>query len=447
VSLRATLAILLLVIGCFWTIRRPFVGVCLVVAFFHLNLRVLGAGLDDIRFQFVITLVLLISYILNREQLNAQPNPTHASMRWLFAFLGMTFVTTIWAAVSSELAFESAVDFAKVVLFSWLLLKTVKTEKEVTILMYVTFAGMWYVSFMAQWGVDYGWLDIEEAGVATGGTGAHLMMFMPLLILFALYGSWRERLASIFIIPFVLNFLPNTASGSRSTLVMLVTSMAFMLVFTPGKMRLKIMIPILAAGVIFVLVLTPPQYWEDMASILSPTSESSSNSRFIINEATFEIIREYPEGIGYNNYPLISMKYLPEEVLTEEGSRDAHNSYLKVIAEFGLVGFIIWMVAFLLAYRDFRKVRKTIKSGERPSRLQLFALAFELGLLGITVGIFTHSYNDLDTLYWFIALSCIVRNLHERQPETPAGATAQMVSPNATKSIPRATKPAMTAAS
>ena len=445
-SLRATLAILLLVIGCFWTIRRPFVGVCLVVIFFHLNLRVLGAGLEEIRFQFVITLVLLISYIFNREELSTKPNVTYPPMRWLFAFLGITFITSVWAAGSPDLAFDSAVDFAKIVLFSWLMLKIVKTEKEVTILMYVMFAGMWYVSFMAQWGVDYGYIDIEEAGVATGGTGAHLMMFMPFMILMALYGSWRERIACMVIIPFVLNFLPNTTSGSRSSLVMLVTSMVFMIIFAPGKMRLKIIGPILASGAVFIFVLTPPQYWEDMASILAPTTESSANSRFIINQATFEIINDYPEGVGYNNYSLISMKYLPEEVLTEEGSRDAHNSYLKVLAEFGFVGFLIWIVTFILAWRDFRQVRKTIHPGEQPSRLQVYALAFELGMLGITVGIYTHSYNDLDTLYWFVAFSGIIRNLFERQNEAQPPAPAE-VAPQArvTHQLHRAAKPATTA--
>ena len=99
--------------------------------------------------------------------------------------------------------------------------KIIKTEKELRILMYVVFFGMFYTSFMAHWGVDWDWIDLKEVGIATGGTGAHLMMFMPLLILLAIYGKWQERLAAIFVMPFVLDFLPNTPSGSRATLVML----------------------------------------------------------------------------------------------------------------------------------------------------------------------------------------------------------------------------------
>jgi O-antigen ligase len=425
VSLRATLAIILLVIGGFWTIRRPFVGVCLVVALFHLNLRTLGAGLDEIRFQFVITLVLAVSYMMNREEILKDIRPLRAPMKWMFAFLGMAFLTSMWAVASLEVAFDNAVDFAKIVWFSWLMMRIVRTEQEMRILMYVMFGGMWYTSFMAAWGVEWGWINPLEVGVATGGAGAHLMMFMPLLVLMTLYGNWKERLYCSFVIPFVLNFLPNTPDGSRSTLLILVTSMAFMLLLAPGSMRFRIAVPILAGGLIFVLFLTPPQYWEDMSTIINPHTESSAQSRFVINDATLEIINDYPAGIGYNNYSLISMRYLPEEMLTELGSRDAHNSYLKVAAEFGIVGFLIWITVFFTTWRDFRKVRKTMQNRVPPTRLQLFALAFELGLIGITLGIWTHSYNDLDTLYWFVAFSSILMNLHENQtqaqPGTPEG--------------------------
>ncbi|MGH7496623.1 MAG: O-antigen ligase family protein [bacterium] len=447
-SLRSTLAILLLVIGSFWTLRRPFVGVCMVIALFHLNLRTLGAGLDEIRFQFVITLVLAASYMMNREELLKDILPLRTPMKMMFAFLGMTFLTSIWAVSSIELAFDNAVDFAKIVWFSWLMMRIVRTEREMRILMYVTFAGMWYTSFMAAWGVEWGWINEMEVGVATGGAGAHLMMFMPLLVLLTLYGNWKERLYCATIIPFVLNFLPNTPDGSRSTLVILVTSMSLMLFLAPGSMRFRIAVPILAGALLFVFFLTPPHYWDDMKTIVDPHSESSARSRFVINDATFRIISEYPAGIGYNNYSLISMRYLPEEMLTELGSRDAHNSYLKVAAEFGLVGFVIWILLFFTSWRDFRRVRKTMQSGVPPTQLQLTALALELGLIGITLGIYTHNYNDLDTLYWFVAFSSILMNLHDQQtqvqPGTPERALprpGEVVSnPGLQQQIPHTTK-------
>ncbi|MFQ5630010.1 MAG: hypothetical protein ACE5I1_14685, partial [bacterium] len=87
------------------------------------------------------------------------------------------------------------------------------------------------------------------------------------------------------------------------------------------------------------------------------------------------------------------------------------NSYLKVATEFGLLGFFVWATLFVMTYLYFRKVRKSRPRDRAPTRLQLYAFSLAIGLLGIAPGIYTHSYNDLDTLYWFVALSCILYNI------------------------------------
>jgi len=412
VSTRALLAIVLLLLSLAWTLRRPFVGVCVNVALFHLNLRALGAGLENIRFQFYATIVLFISYFINYEQLHGQPTATRPPMKWLYAFTAMTFITSMWAVASPEHAFNSAFDFSKIVLFSWLMTQIIKTEQELRILMYVIIAGCWYTSFMAQWGVEWDLIDEIEVGVATGGTGTHLMMFLPLMILLAIYGKWKERLFGILVIPFVLNFLPNTEEGMRSTFLTLVVTAALLFLLAPGSMRWKALLPMIAGGLLFVFVLTPPGYFEYMATILDPSSENSAASRSVINEASWKIVQDYPMGIGYDNYPIVSLKYLPEEALSNLGTRDAHNSFLKVMTEFGILGFLFWITTALTTWALFRRIRRTLKNGVPPTTLQLYALAFEIALIGIAPGMWTHNYNQLDSLYWLVALSGIMYNMH-----------------------------------
>lgn len=416
-SIRAALAIVLLIIACFWTLRRPLVGVCLVIALFHLNLRVLGAGLEDIRFQFIATITLLLSYFMNREELLKVDAPLQPPLRWLFVFLGICVITSAWAAVSPGKAFEDTFEFSKIVLFAWLMLRIVQTEKDLRIVIWVALISVWYTAFMARWGTDWGWIDESEIGIATGGTGTHMMMFLPMLIIMAIFGSKWEKLGAYFIIPFVLDFMPITPEGHRATFLAMCTTVAFLFIFSPNRVRKKSIVPIVAGAVLFVFQLAPESYWEDMATILDPSAESSSASRGVINQASLEIIADYPWGIGYNNYSLVSLPYIPEEYLSNIGTRDAHNSYLKVACEFGVVGFIVWMTIFFTTWLHFRKVRKTMTKDQPPTNLQLYALAFELGLIGITLSIYTHNYNDLDTLYWFVALSCVVLNFHLREKD------------------------------
>ena len=429
-SLRAGLALMLLIIACFWTLRRPLVGVCLVIVLFHLNPRIFGAGLEEIRFQFYATIALCLSYLMNREELQKLDTSAQPPMRWMFAFLGICVITSLWAAASPSLAFNDTFEFFKIVLFAWLMMKIIQTEKDLRIVIWVTLICIWYTSFMARWGTDWGWIKENEIGIATGGTGVHIMMFFPMLVIMAIFGTKWERLGAYFILPFVLDFMPVTPEGLRATFVALCTSMVFFWIFAPNRIRKRSIVPFAVAIVLFVFVFAPPGYWEEMATILEPSSEGSAASRGVINQASLEILQDYPWGIGYNNYALVSLPYIPDEYLSNIGTRDAHNSYLKVACEFGVVGFLIWMAAFFTAWLYFRKVRKTMVKDQPPTNLQLYGLAFELGLIGITLSIYTHNNNDLDTLYWFIALSCALFNIHSREKKEEAPAPAPVKTPH-----------------
>jgi len=429
-SLRAGLALVLLVVACFWTLRRPLIGVCLVIVLFHLNLRIFGAGLQDIRFQFFATMALFLSYLINRGELQKFDTTAQPPMRWLLAFLIICALTSSWAASSVSLAFQDTFEFSKIILFAWLMMKIIQTEKEMRIVIWVTLICIWYTSFMARWGVDWDWIKENEIGIATGGTGVHMMMFFPMLVIMAIFGSKWERFGAYFILPFVLDFMPVTPEGLRATFVALCTSMAFFWIFAPNRVRKKSIVPFAVAIVLFVFVLTPPGYWEEMATILEPSSEGSAASRAVINQASWEILQRHPWGIGYNNYALISLPYIPDEYISNIGTRDAHNSYLKVACEFGLIGFFIWMMAFFLTWYYLRKIRKTMIKDQPPTNLQLYALAFELGLIGITLSIYTHNNNDLDTLYWFVAFSCALYNIFLRQQNESQPPSAPMKAPH-----------------
>ncbi len=414
-SLRLLVALIFLIVGCAWTLRRPFIGLLMVIMFFHFNLRALGAGLEDVRFQYYATMVLALSYFINRKKLEEIPSPTRLPMKLLIGFTAITFATSVWAVEDTGLAFESAVDFAKIVFFSYLIMKIVKTEKELRILIWTILGSIWYAAFMARWGEEWGLISEHEIGIATGGTGTHFMLFFPTLALMAFWGNKWEKRAAYFIMPFVLDALTVLPEGSRASFLNLVLTMLAFFILSPGKVRKKSWVPLSIGAVLFVFVLAPPGYFEYMKTILYPSTESSAASRSIINRASWQILAEYPLGIGYNNYALISMNYLPEEVLTSFGTRDAHNSYLKVATEFGIQGFIVWISTFIAAWVYLRRVRKTIRKDQVPNMVQLFAVSLSAGLIGISLGISTHNYNDLDSLYWIVALSCVLYNLQFKQ--------------------------------
>ncbi|MES2651674.1 MAG: O-antigen ligase family protein [Bacteroidota bacterium] len=86
------------------------------------------------------------------------------------------------------------------------------------------------------------------------------------------------------------------------------------------------------------------------------TIDKSWLIRKLMIDKGFEIIEQYPFlGIGANNF-----KYFDSELATYEGyerlgylstslfnSRSAHNSYVQILAEFGIIGFIFFILILL----------------------------------------------------------------------------------------------------
>ena len=121
-----------------------------------------------------------------------------------------------------------------------------------------------------------------------------------------------------------------------------------------------------------------------MQTIEAPTQESSANSRFLIANASLQILADYPMGVGYRNYPDVSPRYLSADLLTG-GKRSAHNSFFSVACETGYLGFLAWISAFVGTIWYCRRIRKTADF-RRLSRVEIYAMGIEIGLYGWLLG-------------------------------------------------------------
>ena len=78
--------------------------------------------------------------------------------------------------------------------------------------------------------------------------------------------------------------------------------------------------------------------------------ESSAHSRQVIWRGALEMIADYPIfGVGYAAFPYAVHNYIPE-------ARDAHNMYLLIAGEMGLLGFAVFL--WLL----YRIIRSTVNA-------------------------------------------------------------------------------------
>lgn len=130
-----------------------------------------------------------------------------------------------------------------------------------------------------------------------------------------------------------------------------------------------------------------------------------SNGRFDLWRLAISAFLENPVlGIGWKQYRI---KMSPSFSLTNQ--YDAHNVYLQLLCEIGIIGFLIYMAWFIRMFTKtvqlYKKIIKDKNSLEDAKYLTGFSLAFQVFFL-----LYCFTGNPLYEMYMFIPyfLSCAV---------------------------------------
>ncbi|MBU2880297.1 O-antigen ligase family protein [Aliiglaciecola lipolytica] len=99
------------------------------------------------------------------------------------------------------------------------------------------------------------------------------------------------------------------------------------------------------------------------------------NGRDLMQITVQRIVADYPLfGTGPGTYPLIQHMYKPPELGVTEMSKRAHNDYLELIANQGLIGATLFAIAMLC-------LLKPIFITKKPINLQLFCLQWAISCM------------------------------------------------------------------
>jgi O-antigen ligase len=208
---------------------------------------------------------------------------------------------------------------------------------------------------------------------------------------------------------FVLGVL---ASGSRAGLLAMFAGLGYWMMMTNRKT--------IALGVMFIaaagfLVVAPDDFYERMGTILGEKDnnpwvknevEASKHERIVLWDLAIKIFKQHPgTGIGPMNYPRVSAE---ETNFTDayQGRRglQAHNTWLQLLAEYGIVGGIVWGGAFFFSIVCYFRARMRMRHYPGYEWFGALCLGLESGALSTAVVISFNSFQWYDYLYWhFIA--------------------------------------------
>ena len=194
-------------------------------------------------------------------------------------------------------------------------------------------------------------------------------------------------------------------TGSRGGFISLAFVALFLLFTNMGGIKKSHKVLFLAAMVVVVVFYSDRinfERYSTMFSIEEDYNVTDEFGRLQIWSRAFQLIRSNPfTGVGANCFSM-AIGYLREEMHLTPKWQVAHNSYIQVATEIGLIGFFFFASLIVGGLRTFSKLRRfDIKSPE-ASRFKTLSSLFMVGFVGHLIAAFflSQGYSIFFTLFF-----------------------------------------------
>jgi O-antigen ligase len=314
----------------------------------------------------------------------------------------------------------ATISFFSLILFYFLVAYMVEDERDLEIVLWAVMIGAALIGLTALSGVG---LVVEGHYTRSGGYGRNPNLaatysvtgFTVGLLLFMERPRSGLRRVLVFILLAVTLF-GILATLSRTGLMSLIAVSAFLMVRSGRLDLLRWGLPIMVLAAVAFIFLTPEQYYER----ISTTGDEAQD--LVGLDLTNHRIRGWWAGLNaFAASPLVGVgraSYLiwMERNIPDIGAITPHNSYLHVLTTMGLFGFLPWMTAIVLNWRDFSRVRRWARmfsSRKDPvlSRLSHRALFLQAAFLVWLTASLVSPFADDEGLWLLLALGTVVAQL------------------------------------
>lgn len=434
VAIGLTLAVVFLAV----TMANLTVGICLFALLTFLDTILPTEAQGTLSVPKLLGLVLMLSWLalvtsgerVHRERFFSHP----AFIFVLILFVSWAGLSASWAEEPSA-ALEATTRYLPNAMLFLIVFAGVRTRDQL----------LWVVGSLvvgAFIAAAYGLVSpvpVDEDGRLSGALGnanetaASLVAggALAAALAVALRGQPILRLASAIVVPLCVIAVFLTAS--RGGLVALATALIAAVLLAPGRRRAA---AIALAGTV---VLATVIYFAAFASVDARnrvTELQGGTGRVDIWTVGWRMVEAEPlRGVGAGNFEVSSIHYLiaPGALLRDDFIVDepkvAHNTYLNVLAELGVVGLALFMGVILFSLGcALRAIGFAVKSGDR--QVEILARAMVVVLLALLAADFFGSRQYSKQLWLLMALCPVLLEITRaewtaRRGERSDAATAQ----------------------
>jgi O-antigen ligase len=357
---------------------------------------------------------------IGSDQMGSMPKPRSPILAvltnsGLWMFVGFTLITVVGAQLAVHRPGMAQVKVATCRLMFIPLIGiicAVRTDRHFKLFTWAWMFGVWQLSATAgkQW-ITYGGRidDVGGQGGEANFLGAIIVMVAP--VAFSMLMSEKtaglRRMGYLAAAGYILGIL---ACGSRGAMCAFIGQMGYWLMHTTKKAKAYALG--LVAVAIFIAV-APPEFIDRMATIIEPKGagfskpkvEESKHERQLLWALAVEVFKENPViGVGAQQYTHYSAVRLPNLTGAYSGKPGlmTHNSWLQILAEYGVVGSFFYIGGYLWSIFCFRRARKKLLPFENFAWFRAYCLGFEAGGLGAALAMVFSSFQWLDFIFWYL---------------------------------------------
>lgn len=389
----------------------PFLGLFAQIWLYFRPFPVYG-GPDFLRPIFLVTIITMVFFLLNFVFIKKKRVKFTLECKLAMLLLLFMFLSSFFAVHSTSVSFSHNVIFFKIMVFYFLVVNLVTSEKELNAFVWVIIICCALASLEAiKLYRYYGYARIDNVGGVhreANYLAATLVLALPLVFQKMNSRNVFEKAISIGLVPTFMVAIVLTGSRSGTLGLMVVLGL---LVWRFRRKRLSLFI--LAFLILATVVMAPGHYWTRTKTIVDYGEERAAQSRIDLWKAGLQMFVDHPlTGVGQGNFLWISPRYTSNyyRVWTGEGYV-AHNIFIQLLAEGGIQALLVFLAFVAVTFRGLSKARRYLFHSHRGRDLIELSQAVEIGLIGFLIsGIFLSSAH-LDVFYWFLAMGPVICTL------------------------------------
>jgi hypothetical protein len=356
----------------------------------------------------VLTLAIFIPTQLGLE------NKISANLREVklaFALL-VTGLLSIPLALDQSMAFQSSIEFFKVIVIFIVMVNVLRTEQRLRRLLHLVLLASCILSVAALSDYAQGNLALQGRRIAglIGGLfsnpndlALHLVTMIPISIALFL-GSRGPLKKSVYLISSLVLATGILATFSRGGFIGFVCVIAF-LAWKIAR-RNRAIFGVIALTVIMMAVALAPSAYRGR---LATTSDDSAIARTDDLKRSILIAARHPLlGVGMSNY-----------ILYSNTNHATHNAYTQVAAEMGLAALLIYVWFLVSPFNRLRRIEAATRNSKRKPPVYYLAIGLQASLLGYMVVSFFASVAYLWYAYYLVAYAVCLRRIHANLAENP----------------------------